>query len=215
MPYSKVIFVDSDGTCRSAMIRIIMKSKYLLNPLEIESRGLVVLFSEPLEAKAHAVLEAYGYPVDDTPARQLLQDDIADDVLILTMEDRQKLKIWETFENARHVYTLAEFIHYSGDILPLYGEPVESYEEWVVRMDKLLDELVICLNELSIRDNATAEKQVTQNESAEAMPQEEAAVQAAESERIDMLPEDTAPEDSEDKEDIPDDRKTDGLSDLG
>lgn len=211
MPYSKVIFVDSDGTCRSAMIRIIMKSKFLLNPLEIESRGLVVLFPEPLEAKAHAVLEAYGYPVDDTPARQLMQDDIADDVLILTMEDRQKLKIWETFENARHVYTLAEFIHYSGDILPLYGEPVESYEEWVIRMDKLLDELVICLNELSIRDSAAAERQAAQNESAEAIPQEE----TAEPERTDKLPENTEPEASEDKEDIPNDRETDGLSDLG
>lgn len=159
MPYNKVIFVDGDGTCRSAMIRIIMKSKFLLHPIEIESRGMVVLFPEPLDAKAHAVLDAYGYAVDDIPARQLVQEDIRDDVLILTMEDRQKLKIWEEFENARHVYTLSEFIHYSGDILPLYGEPVESYEEWIVRMDKLLDELVICLNERSIRDSAAAERE--------------------------------------------------------
>ena len=138
MPYNKVIFVDGDGTCRSAMIRIIMKSKFLLYPVEFESRGMVVLFPEPLDAKAYAVLDAYGYALDDIPARQLMQEDIKDDVLILTMEDRQKLKIWETFENARHVYTLAEFIHYSGDILPLYGEPVESYEEWVVKMDRLV-----------------------------------------------------------------------------
>ena len=70
------------------------------------------------------------------------------------MEDRQKLKIWEQFENARNVYTLAEFIHYTGDILPLYGEPVESYEEWVMTMDKLLDELVIRLNESLIHAKA-------------------------------------------------------------
>ena len=56
MPYNKVIFVDSDGTCRSAMIRIIMKSKFLLYPVEFESRGMVVLFPEPLDAKAYAVL---------------------------------------------------------------------------------------------------------------------------------------------------------------
>lgn len=51
MPYNKVIFVDSDGTCRSAMIRIIMKSKFLLYPVEFESRGMVVLFPEPLTPK--------------------------------------------------------------------------------------------------------------------------------------------------------------------
>lgn len=209
MPYNKVIFVDGDGTCRSAMIRIIMKSKFLLHPVEVESRGMVVLFPEPLDAKAHAVLDAYGYAVDDTPARQLLQEDIGEDVLILTMEDRQKLKIWEQFENARHVYTLAEFIHYSGDILPLYGEPVESYEEWVVRMDKLLDELVIRLNELSIRDTAAAERM------AQEVPAEKIPAEVAETEDTANRPEETAGTHTENEEDIPDDRETDGLSDLG
>ena len=214
MPYNKVIFVDSDGTCRSAMIRIIMKSKFLLYPVEFDSRGMVVLFPEPLDAKAYAVLDAYGYALDDIPARQLMQEDITDDVLILTMEDRQKLKIWETFENARHVYTLAEFIHYSGDILPLYGEPVESYEEWVVKMDRLLDELVIHLNELSIRDGAAGKKKETQPE------------RGVQSQQVGEIPENRYENSKQpkkvvgetikqDKEETPDGRKKDGLSDLG
>lgn len=214
MPYNKVIFVDGDGTCRSAMIRIIMKSKFLLYPVEFESRGMVVLFPEPLDAKAHAVLDAYGYALDDIPARQLMQEDIKDDVLILTMEDRQKLKIWETFENARHVYTLAEFIHYSGDILPLYGEPVESYEEWVVKMDRLLDELVIHLNELSIRDSAAGKTKETQPKKGVQLQQ------------VGEIPENGYENSQQpktivgeiikqDKEETPDGRKKDGLSDLG
>ena len=154
MPYSKLIFVDGDGTCRSAMSKSIMNSKFLLNPLTIGSRGLVVLFPEPLDAKAYAVLREHGYDTQNCQAQQLEQKDIGDDVLLLTMEERQKQKIWEQFENARNVYTLAEFIHHTGDILPLYGEPVESYEEWVQVMDKLLDELVIRLNERSIHKRA-------------------------------------------------------------
>ncbi len=154
MPYSKLIFVDGDGTCRSAMCRIIMKNKFLLTPVTIEARGLVVLFPEPLDAKAYAVLKKHGYDAENCQAQQLEQKDIGDDVLLLTMEERQKQKIWEQFENARNVYTLAEYIHYTGDILPLYGEPVESYEEWICSMDKLLDELVICLNEQSIHKRA-------------------------------------------------------------
>ena len=172
------------------------------------------LFPEPLDAKAHAVLDAYGYALDDIPARQLMQEDITDDVLILTMEDRQKLKIWETFENARHVYTLAEFIHYSGDILPLYGEPVESYEEWVVKMDRLLDELVIHLNELSIRDSAAGKTKETQPKKGVQLQQ------------VGEIPENGYENSQQpktvvgetikqDKEETPDGRKKDGLSDLG
>ena len=162
MPYSKLIFVDGDGTCRSAMSKIIMKSKFLLAPITVESRGMVVLLPEPLDAKAYAVLKSRGYDVENCQAQQLEQEDIADDVLLLTMEERQKQKIWEQFENARNVYTLAEFIHYTGDILPLYGEPVESYEEWVRTMEKLLDELVICLNERSIHVKAANMQQENQ-----------------------------------------------------
>lgn len=186
MAYRKLIFVDADGTCRSAMSRIIMKSKFLLTPMEIESRGLVVLFPEPLDAKAGAVLEMYGYDTGDCQAQQLEQKDIAEDVLLLTMEDRQKLKIWEQFENARNVYTLAEFIHYTGDILPLYGEPVESYKEWVMTMDKLLDELVICLNEQSIHAKAVDRQ-------------------------LEQIPEVQETQ----REELTDDGKENGLSDLG
>ena len=162
MSYSKLIFVDGDGTCRSAMAKIIMKGKFLLNPVTIESRGLVVLFPEPLDAKACAVLNECGYDTRNCQAQQLEQEDIGDDVLLLTMEERQKQKIWEQFENARNVYTLAEFIHHTGDILPLYGEPVESYKEWVQVMDKLLDELVSRLNESSIHKRAAGLQKIHQ-----------------------------------------------------
>ena len=60
----------------------------------------MVLFPEPLNPKAEAVLAANGYPDPSHTARQLEQEDIGGDVLLLTMEDRQKSQIWETFENA-------------------------------------------------------------------------------------------------------------------
>ena len=164
MPYSKLIFVDSDGTCRSAMSKMIMKSKFLLTPVRIESRGLVVLFPDPLDAKACAALKACGYNTENCQAQQLEQKDIGDDVLLLTMEERQKQKIWEQFEHARNVYTLAEFIRYTGDILPLYGEPVESYEEWIRTMEQLLDELVIRLNEQAIHAKAADMQREKQQE---------------------------------------------------
>ena len=112
--YKKVIFVDTSDNCRAPMAELILKRKFLTNPLEIQSRGLVVLFPEPLNPKAEAVLAANGYPDPSHTARQLEQEDIGGDVLLLTMEDRQKSQIWETFENAPHVFTLREYAGESG-----------------------------------------------------------------------------------------------------
>jgi protein-tyrosine-phosphatase len=145
--YNKLIFVDDDDNSRAPMAKIIMKSKFLLGPLEVESRGLVVLFPEPMNQKAEAVLISNGYSVADHVARQLTQEDIGDDVLILTMEDAQKEKIWENYENARNVHTLTEYIRLRGELAPLYGEPLKEYGKCYEIMEKLLDGLVVQLNE--------------------------------------------------------------------
>ena len=102
--YKKLIFVDTNDNCRAPMAEMILKRKFLTNPLTIESRGMVVLFPEPLNPKAEAVLTSNGYPQPSHIAMQLEQEDINNDVLILTMEDKQKSQIWETYENAPHVY---------------------------------------------------------------------------------------------------------------
>ncbi|MGI6007552.1 MAG: phosphotyrosine protein phosphatase [Ruminococcus sp.] len=145
--YNKLIFVDDDDNSRAPMAKIIMRSKFLLGPLEIESRGLVVLFPEPMNQKAEAVLISNGYSVADHTARQLTQQDIGDDVLILTMEDAQKAKIWENYESARNVHTLTEYIRLRGELSPLYGEPLKEYGKCYEILEKLLDSLVVQLNE--------------------------------------------------------------------
>ena len=45
--YDRLIFVSNSDTCRGPMAEAILKSKFLLSELEVESRGLVVLFPEP------------------------------------------------------------------------------------------------------------------------------------------------------------------------
>lgn len=129
------------------MAELLMKDKYLLAPLEVGSRGLVVLFPEPLDQKAEAVLLSNGFETEGFQARPLMQEDISDEVLLLAMEDGQKIKIWENFENARNVYTLTEFVKQSGDILPLYGESLQAYGECFERLKDLIAELVVWLNQ--------------------------------------------------------------------
>lgn len=145
--YKKLIFVDTNDNCRAPMAELILKRKFLTNPLGIESRGLVVLFPEPLTPKAEEVLINNGYPVPIHIARQLEQEDINTDVLLLTMEDKQKSEIWETYENAPHVYTLKEYVGETGDIPALYGQPLSVYSQCYRDMELLMRKLVVRLNE--------------------------------------------------------------------
>ena len=145
--YKKLIFVDTNDNCRAPMAELILKRKFLTNPLSIESRGLVVLFPEPLTPKAEAVLRNNGFPETTHIAQQLEQEDISPDVLLLTMEDKQKSEIWETFENAPHVYTVKEYVGETGDIPALYGQPLSVYSQCYTELELLMRKLVIKLNE--------------------------------------------------------------------
>ena len=145
--YKKLIFVDTNDNCRAPMAELILKRKFLTNPLTIESRGLVVLFPEPMNPKAEAVLENNGYPTPTHVAMQLEQEDLSGDVLLITMEEKQKSQIWETYENAPHVYTLKEYVGETGDIPALYGQPLSVYVQCYTEMELLMRRLVIRLNE--------------------------------------------------------------------
>jgi Protein-tyrosine-phosphatase len=143
--YEKIIFVDEDDNSRSVMAKIIARNKFSLETITIESRGLVVLFQEPINQKAAAVLISKGYHVDDHESKQLEQKDINDAVLILTMEDRQKEKIWMNYENAASVYTLSEYINGDVEIAPLFGEALTEYGRCYEILESLIDALVVRL----------------------------------------------------------------------
>lgn len=145
--YSKVIFVDEDDNSRSATAKIIMRSKFLLRPIIIESRGMVVLFSEPMNQKAEAVLISNGYSVAEHEARQLTKEDMGEDALLLTMEDGQKEKIFSNYGHAANVYTLTEYVKINGDVVPPFGEPLTEYGKCYELLNFLVMGLVTQLNE--------------------------------------------------------------------
>jgi len=150
--YKKLIFVDSSDTTRSPMAEIMLKKKLLLSSLVIESRGLIVLFPEPINQKSEAILISHGYEAENHMSKPLIQEDIGDGegVLILAMEQELKEKILEEYSNLKHLYTLTGFVGGRGDLAPLYGEPLKEYGYYYETLDTLLDGLVIKLNEEEI-----------------------------------------------------------------
>ena len=85
--------MDADDTARAPMAKAILQSKELPWPMEIGSRGLVVLFPQPVNQKVEAVLARNGLSAKDHTTTPLTAEDINDDTLLLVMEDSQREKI--------------------------------------------------------------------------------------------------------------------------
>ncbi len=149
--YDRVIFLDEGDTARAPMAAVVMRSRSLLAELKIFSRGLVVLFPEPINPKAEAILVSHGLSAKEHTAEQLKQEEITPRTLILTMEDGQKEKVWSTYEDAGNVYTLTEYVGAKGDLVTLCGEPLPSYGRMLEVIELLVDALTAKLNEEELK----------------------------------------------------------------
>lgn len=128
--YRKIIFVCTGNTCRSPMAATIMQKLLIDTDILVESRGMVVLFSEPYNPKAVAVAARHNMIMPSNSARQLDNSDFDNDILVLVMNSAMKQKIYDTYDKAINVYTLGEFAG-AGDVevADPYGRGMEEYNK--------------------------------------------------------------------------------------
>lgn len=146
-PFGRIIFVSQDDNCRAAGAKKLLQSKELLQEYDIESKGLVVLFPEPINPKAEEVFKEHGISLEGHQAEALTEDDLTEETLVLTMEETQKWKIISDFQFVKNVYTFHEYLDLTGEILSRYGQPLEAYEEMYQEMVHLINQLADKLNE--------------------------------------------------------------------
>ena len=132
--YDRLIFVSNSDTCRGPMAEAILKSKFLLSELEVESRGLVVLFPEPVNQKAEAILASHGLTMKDH-------------TLILVMEDALKQRIFQEHENVQNTWQLSEYIKEETDVTEPVGGSLADYGACYELLDCMISSLVVVLNE--------------------------------------------------------------------
>ena len=149
--YKKLIFVDADDTSRAPMAKVIMKTKPLFRPIEIDSRGLVVLFSQPINQKAEAVLISNGYSAKGHASTAFSSEDLQEGNLILTMEEAQRDKIREEYPDAEDIYTISEFLQMEKEVEPVFGEPLTSYGKCYEMLENIISGIVGKLNEEELR----------------------------------------------------------------
>lgn len=145
--YDRLIFVSNSDTCRGPMAEAILKSKFLLSELEVESRGLVVLFPEPVNQKAEAILASHGLTMKDHTAKMLEQEDFDERTLILVMEDALKQRIFQEHENVQNTWQLSEYIKEETDVTEPVGGSLADYGACYELLDFMISSLVVVLNE--------------------------------------------------------------------
>lgn len=145
--YDRLIFVSNSDTCRGPMAEAILKSKFLLSELEVESRGLVVLFPEPVNQKAEAILASHGLTMKDHTAKMLEQEDFDERTLILVMEDALKQRIFQEHENVQSTWQLSEYIKEETDVTEPVGGSLADYGACYELLDCMISSLVVVLNE--------------------------------------------------------------------
>ena len=139
--YKKLIFVCKENVTISPMAEWIMRSIVMDRSIEICSRGLVVLFSEPINQKVINVLSAHSVPCEELSSRLLMDDDIDENTLIITMAFTEKVKLVEDFKLQEHVYTLKEFVGLEDDVFDPYGGDDAAYETLYTELKDLLYQL--------------------------------------------------------------------------
>jgi len=127
--FNRIVFVAKSGNSRAPMASAILNELIRGMNKEVIARGLVVLFSEPMNQKAEAVMISNGYDVSGFMSSQLSADDLTEDTLIVTLEAAVRGKILDKFPevNEDNVQVLTELVGDELEIMDPYGGTLQLY----------------------------------------------------------------------------------------
>lgn len=145
--YRRILFISKSDNCRGPMAAELLRHENLVQEYKIGSRGMVVLFPEPANQKAEAIMRSQQMTLVNHEGTQLDETDLDEDTLILTFEESQKWKIISDYENVKHVYTLGEYIDDDRVVGSSHGQPLNVYGENFELLKKLIHKLAERLNE--------------------------------------------------------------------
>lgn len=163
----KILFICSGNTCRSCMAEGIMKK--LIKDAEDEdavprreykvfSRGLFAVDGDKASDNSIEVMEdLFDIDISDHRAAQVIEKDVLDSWLILTMTEEHKHIVLVNWPEAKEkTYTLREYADMNAnsddapdlfevprfDIIDPYGEDVEEYEECANEINEAVKKVV-------------------------------------------------------------------------
>ena len=147
--WDKVIFVCKSGTCRAPMAAALLRECSLKREIEIEARGLVVLFPEPLNQKVSAVMISNGINLEGYMSEQLVAEDVDANTLLLVMEAKEIPQVLGIVgeDKLPQVQVLTTLVGEELEIMDPFGAPLPSYGLCFESMSKTIRKLANWLNE--------------------------------------------------------------------
>ena len=146
--YDRIIFVCEGNHSKGPMAETIYKSLTENESIPAISRGLVVLFSEPVNEKAVSVLENHGLTCAVEFSKELTKEDITENALILTMTDKQKKQAIDKYEIENDIFSIKEFNGEEGEVKDPYGGTLVDYEECYNELLRLIKKTIYKLEEM-------------------------------------------------------------------
>ncbi len=150
--YRRVLFVSNSDNCRGPMAAEILRNQKLLQEYEIDSRGMIVLFPEPANQKAEAIMKSQQMTLEFHEATAFSEADLDDDTLVLTLEEPYKWKIVSEYDNVKNVFTLNEYIEDDRQVLSTHGQPLVADGENFELLRELILKLADKLNKEAKRE---------------------------------------------------------------
>ena len=132
MEYGRIVMIGENNLCRSFMAEVILRGllqKRGVSGVEVISRGLVVLFSEPVSPMARGVLHKHGYAIDAFRSSQLSEEDLVCADLALTMTGEQAEKVKKDFGTKTACMSVGTFIDLDEDMPKVTEDTAEAFEE--------------------------------------------------------------------------------------
>lgn len=147
--FDRLIFVSSGDTALGPMAEAILQSKFLLEELSITSKGVVVLFPEPINPKAEAILVRNGLTMKDHMSDPLVEEDFQERTLMLALQEEVRQKVASEFGEKRseQVRMLHEYVGEPRGIINPYGGSLADYGQCFAELEALIAKLVVQLNE--------------------------------------------------------------------
>lgn len=142
MAFNKLIFICEDNATLGPMAQAIFEREAPDLEIDVISRGMVVLFSEPTNLKASVLLEEHDLTMPVALTVQFSPRDVNPYTLLVTMNKAQKRRLATDFKVNDNVYTLAECAGSSDEIKNPYGKGEEVYEETFKQMEGYIKEMV-------------------------------------------------------------------------
>ena len=153
MKYDNIIFVCKNNTFLSPLIEAIYRNNMEDGMPEAFSRGLVVLFEEPVSPKVNLLLTSHGYNSSNHEmSRQLQKNETTPHTLIITMTLPEKVRYIDDFcgeageGSEENVYTLGEYTGVEIDVQDPYGSDSQAYEQC---FEDLLERVLLLIERLA------------------------------------------------------------------